>query len=66
MPLAHLLLETDCPYLPPRQLRNELCRSDMISYAAETIAEIRGGHTPQQIIDTARENGKRLFFAGSP
>lgn len=59
--LEHLLLETDCPYLPPHQLRNELCRSDMISYAAETIAEIRPDYTPQQIIDIARKNGERLF-----
>lgn len=56
-----ILLETDCPYLPPRQQRQELCRSDMISYAAETIVEIHPEYSPQQIIDIARENGKRLF-----
>ena len=61
LPFERLLLETDCPYLPPAWLRSELCRSDMIIFAAEAIARIRPEYTPQQIIDIGRDNGKRLF-----
>lgn len=56
-----LLLETDCPYLPPPTNKDELCRSDMILFAAETISELRPSYTTQEIIDIASENGKRLF-----
>jgi len=61
IPIDRLLLETDCPYLPPPHNKDELCRSDMLSFAADTISEIRPSYTPQQIIDIANENGKRLF-----
>ena len=61
IPIERLLLETDCPYLAPPNNKNELCRSDMISYAAETISLLRPSYTSQQIIDIAAENGKRLF-----
>lgn len=61
IPVDRILLETDCPYLPPLQLRNELCRSDMISFAAEVISTLRPGYSSEQITDIARENGKRLF-----
>ncbi len=61
MPLERLLLETDCPYLSPSHIRRELNLSHYISFAAERIAEIRGDFSAQEIIDIARENGKRLF-----
>lgn len=61
MPLEWLLLETDCPYLAPAHMRGAVSTSDMISFAAEKIAEIRGDVTAQQVVDIARENGVRLF-----
>lgn len=61
IPLNRLLLETDCPYLSPPNKKDELCTSDMISYAAETISELRPDYSPQEIIDLANMNGKRLF-----
>ena len=61
IPFEKLLLETDCPYLPPFQQRTELCRSDMLAIAAEEISRIRPEYSPRQIVDIARENGKRLF-----
>ncbi|MCL1829888.1 MAG: TatD family hydrolase [Oscillospiraceae bacterium] len=64
IPIDRLLLETDCPYLPPPDSKYEICRSDMISYAADTIAELRPSYSAQQIIDIATENGKRLFQIG--
>ena len=60
IPLASLLLETDCPYMAPEPFRGRLCTSDMIAYTAERIAELRG-IPAQQLIDTAAQNGRRLF-----
>ncbi len=61
MPLERLLLETDCPYLSPAHIRREINLSHYISFAAERISEIRGDYAAQEIIDIARQNGKRLF-----
>lgn len=61
MPLDRLLLETDCPFLAPAHMSEEIATSDMIAFAAEKIAEVRGDVTAQQVIDIARENGKMLF-----
>ncbi|NLL91258.1 MAG: TatD family hydrolase [Ruminococcaceae bacterium] len=61
IPIEYLLLETDAPYLPPYNLRGRICTSDMISVAAEKIAEIRGDYSPKQIVDIAAENACRLF-----
>ena len=61
MPIDMLLLETDCPYLPPPQFKDTICRSDMIAYAADTISTIRPEFNAQQIIDIANDNGKSLF-----
>ncbi len=60
-PLESLILETDCPFLAPAQFRGKVSYSDMISYVAEKIAELKGGVTPQQVLDLTLENGKRLF-----
>ncbi len=64
VPMDRLLVETDCPYLSPAGLRNEICRSDMIPYTAEVIAEIRPDYSAQEIINLATENGNRLFSIG--
>lgn len=61
IPVERLLLETDCPYLSPRQFKNEICRSDMLIYAAEIISDMRRDYTAEQIINIARENGISLF-----
>lgn len=60
IPLTSLLLETDCPYMAPEPFRGRLCTSDMIAYTAERLAELRG-IPAQRFIDTAAQNGKRLF-----
>ena len=61
MPIERILLETDCPYLPPPNHKNDLCRSDMIAYAADTITELLPEYTPQEVINITNTNGKRLF-----
>ncbi|MEE5992870.1 MAG: TatD family hydrolase [Oscillospiraceae bacterium] len=60
IPPEFMLLETDCPYLPPVPFRRQRCDSRMIPYTVEKIAEIRNTD-PQEIIDICCENGKRLF-----
>lgn len=60
IPLDRLLLETDAPYMSPVPFRGKRNDSSLIPYTAEKIAEVRG-EGAQFIIDTATENGKRLF-----
>ena len=60
LPLEHMLLETDCPYLAPVPHRGKRCDSRMIAHVAERAAEIKGCDA-QEIIDTCRENALRLF-----
>ncbi len=61
MPLEMLVLETDCPFLPPSHLEGKDATSDMLVFAAERIAQIRGDVTAQQIVDITRENACRLY-----
>ena len=60
IPSELMLLETDCPYLPPVPFRRQRCDSRMIPYTVERIAQIRNAD-PQEIIDICCENGKKLF-----
>lgn len=60
VPAERILLETDCPYMAPVPFRGKRCWSPMIEKTAERIAQIKGME-PQTLIDTARENTKRLF-----
>ena len=60
----NMLLETDCPYLAPVPHRGERNDSRLIAHVAERAAELRGC-TPQEIIDTCRENALRLFGLSS-
>lgn len=60
IPLDRLLLETDCPYLAPVPHRGKRNDSSLIPHIAEKISDILDIE-PQEIIDAACENGKRLF-----
>lgn len=60
LPEDRLLLETDCPYMAPVPNRGKRCTSDMISFTAEKIAEVRKTDT-QQLIDQTMLNSKTLF-----
>ena len=61
VPIEKLLLETDCPYMAPVPFRGKRCDSSMIRFTAEKMAEIKGVST-EVMIETARENGEKLFF----
>lgn len=60
VPLDRLLLETDCPYMAPVPFRGEKSHSGMIAQTAAKMAEIKGVST-EEMIETARLNGERLF-----
>lgn len=59
-PLDKILLETDCPYMAPVPYRGQRCSSQMIIHIANAIASIKGIST-EELINTAHENGNRLF-----
>ena len=61
MPLGQLLLETDAPFLPPACLAGQKADSSMIAWAAEEISRVRGDASPQEIVDIAAANSRRLF-----
>ena len=60
VPLASLVLETDCPYLAPMPYRGKRNISSYLVYVAEEIGRIKAVSTEEVITQTA-ENGCRLF-----
>lgn len=60
LPPECLLLETDCPYLPPVPLRGSINRSDNIRYIATTLAEAQGMEV-ERLCEITSENAERLF-----
>ena len=59
-PLDRLMVETDCPYLAPEPYRGKKSHSGLIALSAAKIAAVRGVSTAQ-VLQTATQNGKRLF-----
>lgn len=60
VPLSHILLETDCPYMAPVPHRGERNDSRYIPHVIDRIAEIKGV-SPEEVEKTTRENAFRLF-----
>lgn len=60
IPLSHLLLETDAPYMAPVPFRGKRNDSSLIRYVAQRIAELKG-ISVQEVIKTTRENTQKLF-----
>ncbi len=60
VPLDHLLLETDAPYLTPHPHRGKTNHSGYLVHTAARIAEIRG-ISEDEVRDITRENAKRFF-----
>ncbi len=59
-PLSGLLLETDCPYLPPVPHRGERNSSRYLPLVARRIAEIKG-ISAEEVITVTRENALKLM-----
>ena len=60
VPLDHLLLETDAPYMAPVPYRGKRCDSSMIAKTAERIAEIRQ-MSVEELLKATPQNASRLF-----
>ena len=63
LPIEHLMLETDAPYMSPEPFRGKRCDSTLITYMAEKIAEWKG-LSPEEVIAITTANGKRFFGLG--
>lgn len=60
IPLSHILLETDSPYLSPEPFRGQRNSSLNLPLIAQAIAQIKG-ITCEDVIETTCDNAKRLF-----
>lgn len=60
LPPERLLLETDCPYLPPVPLRGSVNHSGNLVYTAAVLAEAQG-MTLDELAAVTTENAIRLF-----
>ena len=60
IPLEHLLIETDSPYLTPEPFRGKRNHPSLVRYVAEKIANIKGIDV-EEVAERTRENGKKLF-----
>lgn len=60
IPLEHLLLETDAPYLTPEPYRGKRNEPAYVKFAAEKIAEIRGVSL-DEIAQATTKNANEIF-----
>ena len=60
VPMEHLMIETDAPYLAPVPHRGKRNDSGLVYLVAEKIAQIKG-LTAEEVAEITWENGKRFF-----
>lgn len=60
VPLASIVLETDCPYLAPVPYRGKRNSSLNLPYVAEEIARIKG-ITTEEVIEVTEKNAMALY-----
>ncbi|HHU17858.1 MAG: TatD family hydrolase [Anaerovoracaceae bacterium] len=60
IPIEHLLIETDSPYLTPEPLRGKRNQPDYVRFTAEKIAEIKG-ISYKEVARITCENAKKFF-----
>ncbi|MBA2873075.1 TatD DNase family protein [Anoxybacillus calidus] len=60
IPLEHLLIETDCPYLTPHPFRGKRNEPSYVKYVAEAIAELKG-ISFEEVAQKTSDNAKKLF-----
>ncbi|MCL1867281.1 MAG: TatD family hydrolase [Oscillospiraceae bacterium] len=60
IPLSHIMLETDCPYMSPEPYRGRICDSSMITKTAEKVAEIKG-LTVGEVAEVCNKNAEEFF-----
>lgn len=60
IPLSHIVLETDCPYMAPVPHRGKRNTSRYLPYVAEKIAEIK--QVPvEEVYEVTMANAKRIY-----
>jgi len=60
VPLAHLLIETDAPFLTPEPLRGQRNEPANVEYVARKVAELRG-LSYEEVAAATLANAKRFF-----
>lgn len=60
LPLEHIVLETDCPYMAPEPMRGKRNDSSLLVYVAEKIAELKGVSV-DEVIDVTTKNAQKLY-----
>lgn len=60
MPLDKILLETDCPYLAPQQVRGQRNEPQYVEYVYRKVAEIKKV-SYDEVAEKVEENVKKLF-----
>lgn len=64
LPLEHLMLETDAPYMAPEPFRGTRCDSSLIPYMAARVAECKENISAEDVLHITCENGKKFFNIG--
>lgn len=65
VPLDHIMIETDSPYMAPEPFRGKRCDSGYVYRVAETIAQIKGLST-EEVAEATFQNGLRFFHIPDP
>ena len=60
IPLEHIVLETDCPYLAPVPYRGKRNSSMYLPYVVSRIAEIKGV-TEEEVVSVTELNAERMY-----
>jgi len=60
IPLDHIVIETDCPYMTPVPFRGKRNEPIMTKYVAEKLAEIKQISVEEVLLQTY-ENGKKVY-----
>ena len=60
VPMDHIVLETDCPYLAPSPFRGKRNDSSLLCYVAEVLAQIKG-LSAEEVIQITEENACRVY-----
>jgi len=60
IPLERILIETDCPYLPPPRFKEQRNEPAHVKYIAQKIVEIKEVN-PETVAKVTTNNAKFLF-----
>lgn len=64
LPLERIVLETDCPFLPPQSIRGKRNEPSSVREIAQCIAEIKN-EPLEKVAEITTQNVKRLFGLGN-